>query len=178
MDENLAHYLHALTPAAREPITWWETVHFTVTTYLHTAAPPLEFVNSVRGIVLTDAGVAVCTNPDASHIFPGGRREMGESIDETLRRELLEETGCEVLESRLIGFLHFHHETPRPGHWTGPYPDMLHMIFAVRAKRVRFDGSDPDGWEHTCEFVPAEALRDLRPGERLFLAAALTEPFR
>ncbi len=29
--------------------------------------------------------------------LPGGRRDPGESIDETARRELLEETGCQIL---------------------------------------------------------------------------------
>lgn len=36
--------------------------------------------------------------------IPGGTREVGESIEETLRRELLEETNCEMLDIRPIAY--------------------------------------------------------------------------
>ncbi|MEO8084503.1 MAG: NUDIX domain-containing protein, partial [Ardenticatenales bacterium] len=53
-------------------------------------------VSSVRAIVLAGDNVLVVTNEHQMHIVPGGRPKQGETHDDALRRELLEETGWTI----------------------------------------------------------------------------------
>jgi ADP-ribose pyrophosphatase YjhB (NUDIX family) len=56
----------------------------------------------------------VVRDPGSVHILPGGRRRGGESLEQTLRRELLEETGWTINQPQLLGVRHFHQFGPTP----------------------------------------------------------------
>src|SRR5215204_4568650 len=64
--------------------------------YLSEELPPLEYVTSVRGVVFRGNRVLVMRNRDEVHVLPGGQREGGETLVETLQREVLEEAGWTV----------------------------------------------------------------------------------
>src|SRR5262245_44282228 len=128
MDADLARFLEDLTPAATETDLWGELA-FQVSGYLSAQAPPLAYVTSVRAVVTQGQRALVMTSPDREHILPGGRRESGESLAETLRREALEETGWSLGSLRLLGFTHFHHLTPKPAAYPYPYPDFLQAVY-------------------------------------------------
>jgi ADP-ribose pyrophosphatase YjhB (NUDIX family) len=54
---------------------------------------------------VTPAGKVVLISPDGKlWDLPAGRPEMGESWEDTLRREMLEEACATVLEATLLGF--------------------------------------------------------------------------
>ena len=184
MDEPLATFLKGLSPRLNETRRWGEGLAFNVECYLHDVLPPHEFVTSARAIVLTDLGIALVHNPDGFHILPGGRKEPGESVLQTLGREVREETGCEIEDPRLLGFIHFQHLTPRPEDYQYPYPDFLQVVYAVRAKRIDPASVDPDGWEKRVEFMAPSDARRLKlsdefmkqvimPSENLYLEEAL-----
>ena len=67
-----------------------------ITSYFTDELPPLEHISSVRCIVFRDDMVLVVREGEEAHVVPGGRREPGETLMQTLERELLEETGWTV----------------------------------------------------------------------------------
>ncbi|MFF4448221.1 NUDIX domain-containing protein [Streptomyces sp. NPDC001502] len=59
----------------------------------------------VTGIVIEDGQILLLdqdTDGDRSWSLPGGKVEPGETLEEALRREMLEETGVEVEVGRLL----------------------------------------------------------------------------
>lgn len=68
------------------------------------------FYYSVRGIIKQSNKYLVMrvTKPDGSQNsfhFPGGHVEVGEEAEQTIRREILEEVGCEVKDVNLFAFI-------------------------------------------------------------------------
>lgn len=71
--------------------------------------PPLEApagtAHGANGLcVTTDGGIVLISNDHERWGWPGGRPEGDESWEQTLRREILEETCCIVRQARLLGF--------------------------------------------------------------------------
>jgi ADP-ribose pyrophosphatase YjhB (NUDIX family) len=75
--------------------------------------------------------VMVVRDPGSVHVLPSGRRQVGESLEQTLRRELLEETGWAIGEPHLLGVRHFHQQGRTPA--TQPYPDFFQVVFVAQA---------------------------------------------
>ena len=65
------------------------------------------FVNvRVGAIIIKDERVLMVRNSEAEYYYSvGGRIQFGESAEEAVRREVLEETGC-ALEVERLGFVH------------------------------------------------------------------------
>lgn len=99
------------------------------------AATPKHSV-SVAGIVVRDDGrVLVIKRDDNGHWeAPGGVLELDESFEAGVRREVLEETGLEVIVERL----------------TGVYKNLTHGIVAL-VYRCRPTGGEPHATEEACE---------------------------
>jgi ADP-ribose pyrophosphatase YjhB (NUDIX family) len=169
-----AEFLAVYAPQAGEVVRWGE-LRFRVASYLGEHLPPLELISSVRAVVLRDDGVLVVRDPEAVHILPGGRREPGETMLETLRREVLEETGWSMDEPALLGVRHFHHLQPEPAGYAHPYPDFFQAVYTAEADGFHPARREADGYELGSGFRPLAAVRrlNLPPNERLFLRAAL-----
>lgn len=125
------------------------TTRLVRTAYEGDASLPDDLVLSVRCIVSVGDQLVVCTNVDgASHPWPGGRREPGETIVETGVREVHEETGWLVDPTSfvLLGWMHFEHVTPMvDAQW--PWPDFFQVVYSVRA--ADRDGGDGEDWTDT-----------------------------
>jgi|SRR5579862_3527923 len=175
MEASLSLFLRGRIKLSEEIVAWaGGAIRLQLTSYLANDLPPLELVTSVRGVVINDGAVLVVRYPDGLSILPGGRREEGEEIEETLRRELVEETGWEVGDIRLLGFHHFHHLTEKPPGYRYPYPDFLQLVYETKALRCvsevrQENGSDLECW--FCPFYEADEL-SLSVGERVFLFEA------
>ena len=67
--------------------------------------PPDGRPHGAAGICLAGGSQLVLISPDGVHWgFPAGRPETGESIEETLRREMWEEACVRVVAAELLGF--------------------------------------------------------------------------
>src|SRR6186997_853861 len=95
MDQELAAFLASYTPSIEQRVIWGD-MHFEVKSYLCADLPPLAFITSIRSVLFHNEQVLVVRDPTSHHILPGGRVETGESLTDTLRRELLEETGWAI----------------------------------------------------------------------------------
>jgi 8-oxo-dGTP pyrophosphatase MutT (NUDIX family) len=69
------------------------------------------YLHKVRAIMFDQNGRILVTDMRGSYNLPGGRVEENESIEDTLIREVKEETGVEVAleDAELIGNYHFYH---------------------------------------------------------------------
>ena len=146
-----------------------------IRSYVSDALPPLEYVTSVRSIVFREDEVLVLRNEDSMHIMPGGRRETGETVEETLRCEVLEEAGWEISRIVVLGFRHLQHLAPKPREYLYPYPDFLWVMCMADAAEFVPAAILADDYEIEATFRPATEVRvlDVTQGERLYLDAAL-----
>ena len=176
---ELARFLARWGRLAEETVVWGtgeDSIRLRVGTYVTAEPPPLAYVTSVRSLVFRSDEVLVVRDPDGYHVIPGGRREAGETLEETLRREVLEETGWTLGPVALLGLLHFRHLDPQPpGPY--PYPDFLHVVYTAEAGSF-VPGALVTGeqaYELEAGFRPLAEVDGLGlpMGQRRLLAAAL-----
>jgi ADP-ribose pyrophosphatase YjhB (NUDIX family) len=170
----ISQIVAALALQADEQVEW-PPVRLRVRTYLTSTLPPLDLVSSVRALVRRDDQILVVRDPVSVHILPGGRREPGETLRQTLEREVLEETGWTIRDARLIGLAHFQHLTPKPVDYRYPYPDFLHLVYVATADRYDAAQREADGYELEAGFQPLTTVAGLpiSQGERALLRAAI-----
>ena len=94
---------------------------------------------------------------------PGGIAELGEALEDTLRRELQEEIGLRPLELRLLTVV-----SGKETHVRLPNGDEFYQVTAVYVVPTWEGEPAPDGTEGTeLRFVPLDALpADLGPVDR------------
>lgn len=165
--------------AVTEALAVWASgaMPLRVTTYLARVPPPLRYVTSVRSLVFRGDAVLVLRDPDgAPHLLPGGRREAGEHLEATVRREVLEETGWNLESPIMLGFLLYHHLNPRPTDYVYPYPDFVQVVYLATAVEYQPDAMVPDEYVADATFRPVRDVlaADWTQGERLLLEEALT----
>lgn len=160
-------------PHAEEEVVWSETMRLHVSYYVTPDPPPKDLVTSARAIVVRGGEVLVCRNVDSVHALPGGRREPDETLEETLRREIAEETGWRIAAPRPLGVVHLRHLLPKPPDYPYPYPDFLWAIFRADADVADPELRVPDGYELESRFEPVDrALELVDLGSRVYVLAA------
>ena len=155
---------------------WRGGIELEVSGYLCSEAPPADLVSSVRAIVFREDSVLVMRNLEGDHIVPGGRVEEGETHEEVLRRELLEEAGVEINVMAQIGVVHLRHTTPKPEGHPYPYPDFLWRVYVASFVDQRPLATVEDDYEVSSRFLPLPQVRRLALDtyQNAFLEAATT----
>lgn len=174
VNDDLERFLARHIPEAEE-IADWEIMQLRVAAYRSHELPPLPYVTSVRCIALRGGKALVAHDEEERVALPGGRREAGETIEATLRREMLEETGWAIGTPSLLGFMRFHHLTPPPPGYVYPYPDFLQVVFVADAERHDPEATIYDQYVRGVSFLSRADLPGLTlsPTVRFFLKAAL-----
>lgn len=110
------------------------------------------------------------------HIIPGGRRELGEGLETALQREILEETGWQVGNTAVLGFIHFHHLTPKPDGYPYPYPDFVQVVYTAVARSYEAAALAPDPYVASTQFCPIEEVLglNLSVGQKALLQTAVS----
>ena len=182
---ELVRAFEGLEKAGETEVVWGGgTIPIRVASYFCESFPTLEQVSSVRCIVFRGDAVLVVREGERgerAHVVPGGRREAGESVRQTLERELLEEIGWTVGEPRLIGVVWLRHGRPLPPdrpldlrldpRW---YPDFVWLIYTAEAAEERPEAMIAGHPEGVPGFVPLAEVDALPLGDesRLFLSRA------
>ena len=161
---DLVAVLARLTPAARQRIVWPGGIPLRIAAYLTPTELPDDLISSIRCVVRVDRRVVVCQAPDEQHIWPGGRREPGETYQQTAQREVHEETGWVIDPGDLqpLGFLHFQLMKPQPADHPYPHPDFLQLVYTAPARRHAAqrptEWTDLDGWEQSHRLLTPSEL--------------------
>ena len=159
---DVTAYFAQLVPAAEHEFVAPDGMdRLRVTSYLTDVPPPERYVRSVRCVVLRDQAVLalLARRDNRAHVLPGGRREPGETLLQTLEREVLEEAGWTVTAPRQIGVVRLNWLTPLPAAWAEArhfHPDFLWLIHVAEALEHR----------------PTALLPELEEGEPVFLDLA------
>ncbi|HEU0000149.1 MAG TPA: NUDIX domain-containing protein, partial [Ktedonobacteraceae bacterium] len=94
--------------------------------------PPLELVSTA--LVVAFAGDRLLMTELASRGWdiPGGHVEPGEHPEETVRREVLEETGATLGELHLLAYQRLRLLGPAPVAYAYPYPDCYQVFYRAQ----------------------------------------------
>jgi ADP-ribose pyrophosphatase YjhB (NUDIX family) len=177
LNTNLDQFLSQYQPVSHGAARWGGGIELEVTGYFCSDGPPPDLVSSVRAIVLNENCVLVMNNSNGTHIIPGGRLEEGETHEEALKRELLEEAGAEIKIINHVGFVHLRHTTPKPNNYQFLYPDFLWAVYSASFERWRPDAKIEDDYEISSRFLHLRKVRclQLEDYELAFLEATTSD---
>jgi 8-oxo-dGTP diphosphatase len=101
-----------------------------------------------RGVIIDQGHILLCKTTDLAHNFyflPGGHVEHGESAEDAVLRELIEETGSKVEINRFLGCLEYSFE---PSHSSICHNHEYNFIFEVSSAMLKPDIEIPKMEEH------------------------------
>jgi 8-oxo-dGTP pyrophosphatase MutT (NUDIX family) len=129
--ENFAAELSAYSPIVDREARWPAAL-LRQRTFVGDLACPAPLATSARAVVFRRGKVVVVRQRDGQrHVNPGGRLELGESVEAAARREVLEETGWRLGPLTPLGFHHFQHIGDRPAECRYTRRDFVQPVFVA-----------------------------------------------
>lgn len=123
--------------------------------------------NSAKAIIIRDNKILLTKNKDVEgffYLFPGGGQEHGEILPKALKRECVEEIGCEVE----VGALLHVREYIGKNHEHASFDSDLHQVEFYFACRILSEWSDhlkpsnPDSHQVGVEWIDIHVLKQYR----------------
>lgn len=134
----------------------WQGIEVTTTWIRTNELEKYSPITQVYGIIFNDKNeILVCRESSTGRwIIPGGHPEKGESLEETLKREVLEEVDVEVETIQPLGVFKVEFSDD-------PQKVIYQSRFVAKLKYINPQTPDPangDTWER--KFVPAEKISE------------------
>ncbi len=120
--------------------------------------------NACKAVIVKDGRILLTLNHDDTGDFfllPGGGQKFGETLQQAIKREVLEETGWVVEPGELIlvrDYIGANHEFAR---WEADV-HQTELIFRAIPVRNTEQALVPDLWQTGVEWVESERLKSLR----------------
>lgn len=130
-----APVLAGLTPYFDDVVVW-PAARLRMRIYEWPADPPPDaLITSGRAVVFRRSQVVVVRQHDGvRHVVPGGRREEGETLEETIRREVLEECGWRVEGLSPFALLYFQTLEADPARQPQGLGDFAHIVCVAEGR--------------------------------------------
>ena len=115
-----------------------------------------------RGVIIDQDHILLCRTLDLSvsfYFLPGGHVEHGESVETSLLRELMEETGAHCKIKRFLGCLEYIFE---PGHSSICHNHEYNFIFEAESESLKSNNKIPQLEKHIeLIWVPLHQLSEI-----------------
>jgi len=110
---------------------------------LSSTLPPIEEITTVFGLVTYQKKILVA-NLYRDWDLPGGHREEGESLEDTLAREIEEETSIRIKNPTLIGYQQMELFAPKPERYRYPYPISYQLHYHAEICEIKQFSEDEE----------------------------------
>ncbi len=101
-----------------------------------------------RGVIIDQDHILLCKTldlPISFYFLPGGHGEHGESVEKSLLRELMEETGARCKIKRFLGCLEY---SFKPGHNSICHNHEYNFIFEAESESLKIENKIPRLEDH------------------------------
>ena len=99
---------------------------------------------SIRAIIVRDGRLAMQCSQEGEYKIPGGGQEPGENYEQTLIREVKEETGLDASQAE-GGYL-FTYKRENPGEGDNYFVDVYRFVMDVEDKDLKLQTEETDGY--------------------------------
>jgi len=122
--------------------------------------------NSAKAIIIEGNQLLLTKNQDEQgffYLFPGGGQEIGEELKVAVKRECMEELGCEVVVDDIVYIREYIGKNHEFAEWDHDV-HQVEFYFECRIKDSveRFRGTNPDNGQVGVEWIGIDKLSEVR----------------